>query len=148
VQNYYLREDQPEEAIRVWKQAIVLSESEEPLRYCLGKLYYRLFMLDAALNEFKLIEDSVSGFPALHVYIARILENKGDLQGAVAKNKTVLGEVSGLMADYSCSFCKKRFPEWRERCDQCRKWNTVALDIGAAPAPVPEIRPSPTWSTP
>jgi tetratricopeptide (TPR) repeat protein len=148
VQNHFLREDQPEEAIRIWKQAIVLSENEEPLRYCLGKLYYRLFMLDAALNEFKLIEDSVSGLPALHVYIARILENKGDLQGAVAKNKTVLGEVTGLMMDHACSSCKKRFSEWQERCDGCRKWNTVALDIGAAPSPVPAIRPSPTWSTP
>jgi tetratricopeptide (TPR) repeat protein len=148
VQNYYLKEDQPEEAIRVWKQAIVLSENEEPLRYCLGKLYYRLFMLDAALNEFKLIEDSVSGLPALHVYIARILENKGDLQGAVAKNKTVLGEVAGLMTDYSCSSCKKRFTEWKERCGHCRKWNTVALDIGAKPSPDTEIRPAPTWSTP
>jgi tetratricopeptide (TPR) repeat protein len=148
VQTYYLKEDQPEEAIRVWKQAIVLSENEEPLRYCLGKLYYRLFMLDAALKEFKLIEDSVSGFPALHVYIARILENKGDLQGAVAKNKTVLGEVSGLMTDYSCSSCKKRFTEWQDRCDQCRKWNTVALDIGATSSPDTAIRPAPTWSTP
>jgi tetratricopeptide (TPR) repeat protein len=148
VQNYYLKEDQPEEAIGVWKQAIVLSENEAPLRYCLAKLYYRLFMLDAALNEFRLIEDSVSGLPALHVYIARILENKGDLQGAVAKNKTVLGEVGGLMTDHCCSACQKRFPEWRERCDECRKWNTVALDIGAAPAPVPAIRPAPTWSIP
>jgi tetratricopeptide (TPR) repeat protein len=148
VQNHYLKEDQPEEAIRVWKQAIVLSENEEPLRYCLGKLYYRLFMLDAALNELRLIEDSVSGLAALHVYIARILENKGDLQGAVAKYKTVLGEVSGLMTDYNCSSCKKRFLEWQDRCDQCGKWNTVALDIGAAPTPVPTIRPAPTWSIP
>lgn len=148
VQNHFLRVNQPDEAIRVWKQAIVLSENEAPLRYCLGKLHYRLFMLDAALNEFRLIEDAVSGLPALHVYIARILENKGDLQGAVAKNKTVLGEVGGLMTDYCCSFCQKRFPEWRAQCDQCKKWNTVALDVGSSPAPDPPIRPAPTWSIP
>lgn len=148
MQNHYLRVDHPDEAIGVWKQAIVLSENEAPLRYCLGKLYYRLFMLDAALNEFRLIEDSVSGLPALHVYIARILENKGDLQGAVAKNKTVLGEVGGLMTDYACSSCGWRFPEWQDKCDHCGKWNTVSLDVSAAPTPVPSIRPVPTWSIP
>lgn len=148
IQNYYLKVDQPDEAIGVWKQAIMLSENEAPLRYCLGKLYYRLFMLDAALNEFRLIEDSVSGLPALHVYIARILENQGDLQGAVAKNKTVLGEVGGLMTDYACGSCGKRYPEWQAQCDSCKRWNTVILDVGAAPTPEPAIRPAPTWSIP
>lgn len=147
-QNYYLKVDQPDEAIGVWKQAIMLSENEAPLRYCLGKLYYRLFMLDAALNELRLIEDSVSSLPALHVYIARILENKGDWQGVVAKNKTVLGEVGGLMTDYACSSCGKRYAEWQAQCDTCRRWNAVVLDVGAAPTPVPAIRPSPTWSIP
>ncbi len=148
IQNYYLKVDQPDEAIGVWKQAIMLSENEAPLRYCLGKLYYRLFMLDAALNELRLIEDSVSSLPALHVYIARILENKGDWQGVVAKNKTVLGEVSGLMTDYACSSCSKRYAEWQPQCDTCRRWNAVILDVGAAPTPDPAIRPSPTWSIP
>lgn len=148
IQNHYLKIDQPDDAIGVWKQALVLSDNEAPLRYCLGKLYYRLFMLDAALNELRLIEDAVSGLPALHVYIARILENQGDLKGAVAKNKTVLGEVGGLMTDYACSSCKTRYPEWQARCSHCRKWNTVSLDIGAAPSPVPTIRPAPTWSIP
>ena len=76
LQNFYLKDEQPEEAIAIWKQAIVLADNELALRYCLGKLYYRLYMLDDALREFQLIEDRVSGLPALHLYIARILESK------------------------------------------------------------------------
>lgn len=148
VQNYHLKVDEPEEAIGVWKQALMLSENEAPLRYCLGKLYYRLFMLDEALKEFRLIEDNLSNLPALHLYIARILENQGDLQGALAKTKLILGDVGGLMMDYSCAECKKLFPEWKDWCDRCKKWNTIALDVRAAAAPEPTIRPAPTWSIP
>jgi tetratricopeptide (TPR) repeat protein len=148
VQDHFLKSDDPDEAIRVWKQAIASSKNEAPLRYCLGKLYYRLFMLDAALDEFGLIEDSVCGLQALHVYTARILESQGDIQGALAKSKVVLGDVGGLMTDYSCSSCQKRFAEWQDRCDDCGNWNTIALDMSTAPHPTPSITPGPSWSVP
>jgi len=147
VQNHFLTIERPEEAIGTWKQAIVLSENEAPLRYSLGKLYYRLFMLDEALKEFRLIEDTVSGLPALHVFIARVLESKGDFKGALSKTKTVLGEVGGLMQDYSCDSCHSQYNEWRDYCERCGQWNTIALDVRAATRPEPSILPAPTWST-
>ena len=147
VQNHYLRAERPEEAIGTWKQAIVLSENEAPLRYSLGKLYYRLFMLDEALSEFRQIEDTVSGLPALHVYIARVLESKGDFKEALSKSKTVLGEVGGLMQDYGCGSCKTTYPEWSDYCKHCGRWNSIQLSVRAASRPEPTIRPAPTWST-
>jgi tetratricopeptide (TPR) repeat protein len=147
IQNHYLTIEKPEEAIGTWKQAIVLSENEAPLRYCLGKLYYRLFMLDEALKEFRLIEDTVSGLPALHVYIARVLESKGDFKEALSKSKTVLGEVGGLMQDFNCGSCQMRYAEWRDYCERCGQWNTVSLDVRAAQRPEPSILPAPTWSS-
>jgi len=147
VQNHYLTLEKPEDAIGTWKQAIVMSENEAPLRYCLGKLYYRLFMLDEALKEFRSIEDTVSGLPALHVYIARVLESKGDFKEALSKSKSVLGEVGGLMQDFSCSSCQTQYTEWHDYCDRCGKWNTVSLDVRVAQRPEPSILPAPTWST-
>ena len=147
VQNHYLTIEKPEEAIGTWKQAIVLTENEAPLRYCLGKLYYRLFMLDEALKEFRLIEDTVSGLPALHVYIARVLESKGDFKEALSKTKSVLGEVGGLMQDFSCASCQTQYTEWRDYCERCGKWNTISLDVRVAQRPEPSILPAPTWSS-
>jgi tetratricopeptide (TPR) repeat protein len=148
LQNFYLRAEQPEQAIGVWKQALVLSDNEVPLRYCLGKLHYRLFMLDEALREFQLIEDQVSGLPALHLYIARILESKNEHSAALAKTKILVAEVEGLMMDYVCRACEWRAAEWTERCGKCGKWDTVALHLPAAAALEPTIQPAPTWSTP
>jgi lipopolysaccharide biosynthesis regulator YciM len=148
LQSFYLRVDQPEEAIGVWKRALVLSDSEVPLRYCLGKLYYRLFMLEEALREFQMIEDRVSGLPALHLYIARILERKGDLAAALAKTKMLVAEVEGLIMDYVCNACSWRSSEWSERCTRCGAFSSVALHLPAAKIPEPSIEPSPTWSTP
>ncbi len=148
LQNFYLRAEQPEEAIGVWKQALVLSDNEVPLRYCLGKLHYRLFMLDEALREFQLIEDRVSGLPALHLFIARILESKNDHSGALTKTKMLVAEVEGLMMDYACTSCGWRARECTERCGRCGQWGTIALHLPAATTPEPTILPTPTWSTP
>ena len=148
LQSFYLRDEQPEEAISVWKQAIVLSDNELPLRYCLGKLYYRLFMLDEALKELQMIEDRVSGLPALHVFIARILESKKELPAALAKMKMLMAEVEGLMMDYACSHCQWRVSEWTERCGRCGSWSTIRLHIPVTATPEPAILPAPTWSTP
>ena len=148
LQNFYLRAEQPEEAIAVWKQALVLADNEVPLRYCLGKLHYRLFMLDEALREFRLIEDRVSGLPALHLYIARILESKNDPSAALAKTKMLVTEVEELMMDYLCAACEWRAGEWIERCARCGCWGSIALHLPAAATPEPTMQPSPTWSTP
>jgi lipopolysaccharide biosynthesis regulator YciM len=148
LQNFYLRDEQPEEAIGVWKQAILLSENEVPLRYCLGKLYYRLFMLDEALREFQMCEDRVSGLPSLHLYIARILESQGKISAALAKTKMLVAEVEGLMMDYVCGACEWRTSEWTERCPRCRRWDTVSLFLPVVQAPEPTIQPAPTWSIP
>jgi tetratricopeptide (TPR) repeat protein len=148
LQNFYLRAEQPEEAIGVWKQALVLSENEVPLRYCLGKLHYRLFMLDEALREFQMIEDRVSGLPALHLYMARILESKNELSAALKKTKLLVAEVEGLMMDYACESCAWRMSEWTERCARCGRWGTVSLHLPTVDTPEPVIAPSPTWSTP
>ena len=147
IQNFFLANEKPEEAIGAWKQAIVLADNEAPLRYCLGKLYYRLFMLDEALHEFRQVEDTVSGLPALHVYIARVLESQGDFKEALSKTNTVLGEVGGLMQDYDCGSCKTTYSEWSDYCEHCRKWNSVQLSLRAAVRPEPTIRSAPTWST-
>jgi lipopolysaccharide biosynthesis regulator YciM len=148
LQNFYLRDEQPEEAIGVWKQALMLSENDVPLRYCLGKLYYRLFMLDEALRQFQMCEDRVSGLPSLHLYIARILENQGKIGAALAKTKMLVAEVEGLMMDYVCSACDFRSSEWNERCARCRRWDTVGLHLPVVAAPEPTIQPAPTWSIP
>ena len=148
LQNFYLRAERPEEAIGVWKQALVLAENEIPLRYCLAKLHYRLFMLDEALREFQLIEDRVSGLPALHLYVARILESKNEHSAALAKTKILVAEVEGLLMDYVCSACEWRAGEWTERCPRCGHWDSIALHLPATTTPEPTILPAPTWSTP
>lgn len=147
LENFYLRAEQPEDAIGVWKQALVLSDDEVPLRYCLGKLHYRLFMLDEALREFQSIEDRVSGLPALHLYIARILESKNDHANALAKTKMLVAEVEGLMMDFVCRDCGWRSSKWTERCGRCGLWDSVELHLPAAVTPEPTIRPAPTWSS-
>ena len=144
---HYLENEAPEEAIAVWKSALGRARDETPLRYCLGRLYHRLFMLDEALRELRIVEDHVTNLPSVHVLTARLLESKGDLRGAVAECQFLIDKVSEELKEYRCNRCQKRFSAWSDFCDACKHWNTVALDVRAAAVPEPTIRPGPTWST-
>ena len=148
LQDFYLHAERPEEAISIWKQALVLADNEMPFRFCLGKLYYKLFMLDEALCEFELVEDQISGFPALNFYVAQILESKKNHSDALLKIKALLEEAEALTAEYMCSNCELRVSEWGERCDQCGQFGQIALNLPVVTPPEPFIHPSPTWSTP
>jgi tetratricopeptide (TPR) repeat protein len=148
IEEHYLDREEPEEAIALWKRAIIEAEDETPLRYCLGKLYLRLFMLDEALREFRWVEERVTSLPFLHVQIARILRGKGDLRGALGEVDELLGKLGEALMDYRCGGCQKRFPEWTDHCDRCGRWNNIHLDVRGEAVPEPTIRPAPTWSTP
>jgi lipopolysaccharide biosynthesis regulator YciM len=148
LEEHYLEAERPEEAIAVWKQAISEATDPTPLRYCLGKLHHRLFMLDEALREFRKVEERVESLPSLHVHIARILESKGDLRGALSEFEALVDRVGEELMDYRCRSCQRRYAAWTKHCESCKHWNTVVLDVRAAVMPEPTIRPAPTWSTP
>lgn len=148
MEEYYLEQELPEDAIAVWKDVLRQATDEAPLRYCLGKLYHRLFMLEEALREFRIVEERVTSLPALHIHVAKILESQGDLRGALGECESLVDKVRDDLMDYRCSACEKRFSRWTDFCDQCNRWNTVALDVRAVAVPEPTIRPGPTWSIP
>lgn len=150
LQDYFLKLEQPESAIGVWKKAIVLSEDELPLRYGLGKLYFRLFMLDESLKEFQAIEDSGVELASVHVFISRVLESKGDFSGALLRTKILVGDTERVNDEYLCGSCQMKLNQWLSRCPRCGDWDSVSVNLPSPSQrePQPEIRPAPTWSIP
>lgn len=134
LQDYYLDRTCPEDAISVWKRAIGAAENPAESQYLLGKLYDRLYMLDDALKTFANLPRTAA--PALGARLSRILEGRGDLADAVIRAREVIAAAPSLSAEYSCSECGARFPEWSDSCAECGAYGMISLDVG-------EVRPVP-----
>ena len=129
IEDHYLKEEQPRRAIEALKAAVWRGKQDIVPRFFLGKLYFRLEMLDEALDEFGRMKSRVTYFPALHYHLARILERHGNYREAIRELETLLAQAEGLRAEYACSVCSKRFAAWSERCDRCGEWNSLVVDF-------------------
>jgi tetratricopeptide (TPR) repeat protein len=129
IEDHYLKEEQPRRAIEALKAAVWRGKQDIVPRFFLGKLYFRLEMLDEALDEFGRMKGRVTYFPALHYHLAKILERHGNYREAIRELETLLSQAEGLKVEYACSVCSKRCADWSERCERCGEWNSVVVDF-------------------
>ncbi|OLE66702.1 MAG: hypothetical protein AUG09_06185 [Acidobacteria bacterium 13_1_20CM_2_68_7] len=109
IEDHYLGQEQPRRAIEALKSAIWKSKKDIIPRFFLGKLYYRLEMIDEALQQFSQMKGRVTYFPALHYYLAKIMEV--------------------LKVEYACTTCARKYSAWVDYCDRCGEWNSVVVDF-------------------
>jgi len=151
IEDHYLKEEQPRKAIEALKSAIWKSKKDSIPRFFLGKLYYRLEMIDEALRQFAHMKGQVTRFPALHYYLAKIMERHGNLREALKELETVLQQTDVLKVEYVCATCSRTYPAWVDHCERCGEWNSVQVDfqeerpieelgISTAPVYMPETQ--------
>jgi tetratricopeptide (TPR) repeat protein len=129
IEDHFLKEEQPRKAIEALKGAVWRSKKDVLPRFFLGKLYFRLEMLDEALGEFSRLKNRVAYFPALHYHLAKILERHGNYREAIRELEILLVQAEALKVEYVCTTCSKRFPSWSERCERCGEWNSIVVDF-------------------
>ncbi|HZM69705.1 MAG TPA: tetratricopeptide repeat protein [Candidatus Cryosericum sp.] len=129
IEDHYLREEQPRRAIEALKAAVWKSRNDVLPRFFLGKLYFRLEMLDEALAEFSRMKAQVTYFPALHYCLAKIQERHGNYREALRELETLLLQAEALKVEYACGTCSRRYPAWVEHCERCGEWNSVVVDF-------------------
>lgn len=145
IEDHYLKKEQPRKAIEALKATIFKGKNDILPRFFLGKLYFRLEMLDEAEQEFTRMKNRVSYFPTLHYHLAKIRERRGNHGEAVKELETVLRQTEALKVDYVCATCARKYPSWVEYCSRCGEWSSVEIDfreeraveeLGLSPAPV------------
>ncbi len=129
IEDHHLRDEQPRRAIEALKAAVWKSQKDIIPRFFLGKLYYRLEMIDEALQQFVQMKNQVTYFPALHYYLAKIMERHGNLREALKELEVVLQQSEVLRVEYACATCSRKYPKWVDYCVRCGEWNSVVVDF-------------------
>ena len=98
------------------------------LQFYLGKLYYRLEMVDEAFDILSTVEGPQDQLVDYHKIMANLFLRKQHMEQAVVELKKALQFKKRVVVPYVCTACQQDTTEWSGRCRRCGNWNTfVAL---------------------
>jgi lipopolysaccharide biosynthesis regulator YciM len=145
LEEHYLGQERPLQAIEALKRCIGRARKDTLPRFYLGKLYFRLEMLDDALAVLSSLEGRASYAPTLHYLLGRIHDRRRNHREAAAQYRKVIKEMDLVQLEYRCRACEDTVLEWTPRCEACGEWNSIEVnfreeispeELGLSPAPM------------
>ncbi|MBI4682104.1 MAG: tetratricopeptide repeat protein [Nitrospirae bacterium] len=127
LEDYFIDEGEPGTIIDIYQKAIQKNPKDLRIQFFLAKLYYRLEMIDYALETINAIDITVFAYPDLHALLGSIYERHSEYKKASEEYKKALNV--DLLIPYCCSSCKYISKDWSGRCPECKNWNTFILDV-------------------
>lgn len=126
IEDHYLNMEEPEKIIEFYRHALLKDPKNLNLNFFLGKLYYRLEMIDDAEEMLSSIEADI---PELHKLLGNIYLRRGMLEKAVNSFKSALRFKKLVVVPYTCSNCGYQSVNWSGRCPNCGRWNTLEITL-------------------
>ncbi|MEW6115469.1 MAG: tetratricopeptide repeat protein [Nitrospirota bacterium] len=120
---------EPGRLIRFYKNAVSRNPQDSGLKFLLGKLYYRLEMIDDALATLNSIDTSIFSPPELFSLKGDLYMKRNQVSAAVNEFRRACGIRKFVIDTYCCSVCGFKAPSWSGRCLNCNEWNTYKLDL-------------------
>ncbi len=128
LEDLLLSQGEPSKIIQIYEEALREKPADTALRFFLAKLYYRLQMLDDALETLDQIDDP-QGIPDIARLRVAIYLQRGDYQKAAEMLNSILDIKNTLRVPYCCSECGWIQTEWTGRCPFCGKWDTFFFNL-------------------
>ena len=129
LEDIYLKQGEPGKAIEIYQQAVSWKPQDIALKFFLGKLYYRLEMIDEAFDALSSVDWGDKELPDVHKLLGNIYLRRGSLGLAATEFKKALGFRKQIIIPYVCSNCELKTTEWAGRCPNCGKWNTFEVNL-------------------
>lgn len=129
IEDHFIEQEEPLAAIETLRALIAEAENDLLPRFYLGRLYYRLEMLDEAAKLLESISERIKSSPTYHFLVGRIQHRRGDLGRAVEAYGRCLRQLEVGRAEYICRVCHTRHNEWSDSCPRCGSWNAIELDF-------------------
>ncbi len=122
---------EPMRLINLYKKSIAGNPSDNVLKFFLAKLYYRLEMLDDALEMTGAIENPLA-FPEITKIRGGIFMKRGQFEKASGEFRSALNMRMTLKIPYCCANCAYISDDWSGRCPSCGEWNSFFFNIHGA----------------
>jgi len=120
---------EPGRLLRIYKSSLSKNPQDPGIKFFLGKLYYRLEMIDDAFETLLSIDTGQAAYPELYQLMGSLYLKRHQPDKAVHEFRKALDMKVALKIPYCCGECGNASSEWSGRCDSCKKWNTLQFNI-------------------
>ncbi len=120
---------EPSRLIHIYRSGISRNPHDPVTKYFLGKLFYRLEMIDDAFETLLGIDTGGAAYPEFHQVLGNLYLRKNQLDKAVQEFKKAADIKSALRLPYCCGQCGYRAEEWSGRCPDCKEWSTYQFNL-------------------
>ncbi|MEJ2695297.1 MAG: tetratricopeptide repeat protein [Candidatus Sulfobium sp.] len=120
---------EPSRIIRIYKSAISRRPNDPTVRFFLAKLFYRLEMIDDAIDTLSGLDIAGLPYPELHQLMGSLYMRRNQPAKAVEEYQKVVEIRKSLMLAYCCKECGFNAEEWSGRCPDCGSWNTYQFNL-------------------
>jgi tetratricopeptide (TPR) repeat protein len=121
----YRGDERPSRMIALYERAVEREPGDLGLAVALGRVYFELEMLDEAAEQFERIEVRAPDLPLVHAFLGAIFERRGQVPDAFEEYRRSLRLGHLFEWPYRCAACDAPALVWRDRCESCRRWNTL-----------------------
>lgn len=128
LEEHFIAIGEPSTIIDIYQKEIHKKPNDISLQFFMAKLYYRLEMIDYALDTLNAIDAAAFKHPELHALLGNVYERRSEYEKAAGEFKKALSSKP-LVLPYCCSSCQYISRQWSARCPECNNWNTFILDI-------------------
>jgi lipopolysaccharide biosynthesis regulator YciM len=120
---------EPSRLIRIYRSGISRSPNDPVTKFFLGKLFYRLEMIDDAFDMLSGIDTGGASYPELHLLMGNLNLRKRQLERAVQEFKKAADVRTAFRVPYCCNHCGYRADDWSGRCPDCKNWSTYQFNL-------------------
>ncbi len=129
LEDLFLSLGNPNRIIALYQKALESDPSNPKIQFFLGKLYYRLEMLDDAFEILSKLDTVEDHYPDRHKLLGSIYLRRGNPEQAAEEFKKAMHLRRRIVVPYCCSECGHQDNEWSGRCSKCGRWDTFTLDL-------------------
>ena len=124
LEDYFIQLGRPEDGLALMRRVAATSRHSTTAKFFLGKMLYRLEILDEALDLFQEVRSQVVYSPILFFFMAKIHSRRARLDAALNEYRQLLRNLGILKLRYECAVCGHRTQDFSDRCDSCGSWNS------------------------
>jgi thioredoxin-like negative regulator of GroEL len=124
IEDYFIQLGKPEEGLAVLERVAATSQHSTTAKFFLGKMLYRLEILDRALDLFQEVRSQVVYSPILFFFMAKIHSRRGRTEAALNEYRQLLRNLGVLKLRFECGVCSHKTGEYQDRCESCGSWNS------------------------
>lgn len=129
LEDLFLNLGNPNRIIAHYQKALEGDPSNPKIQFFLGKLYYRLEMLDDAFEILSKLDTVEEHYPDRHKLLGNIYLRRGNAEQAAEEFKKAMRLRRRVIIPYCCAECGHQDDEWSGRCGKCGRWDTFILDL-------------------